>query len=138
MTGRRDPSNFLIKKKEDVMGDCPSTMHPDWRFSSRNSQHDCILSGVRGYILVVMEAGAPSINLISWSHIRLGGNWSKFSCVKTSENSAYSSGTPGGSTGCVRALRRDSWSITERVRLFQLIGGLKCCNQSNPKYRSAS
>src|SRR6267378_1268363 len=102
MTGRRDPSNFFMKKKEDMMGDCPSTMRPDWRFSLRNSWHDCILSGVRGYILAAMEVGAPLINLISWSHIRLGGNWSKFSWVKTSANSAYSSGMPDGSTGCVQ------------------------------------
>ena len=74
MTGRRDLSNFFMKKKEDVMGDCPSTIRPDCKFSSRNSRHDCILSGVRGYILAAMEVGTPLMNLISWSHIHLGGN----------------------------------------------------------------
>jgi len=48
MTGQGEPSTFLMKKKEEVIGDCPSSIQPVARFSSRNSLQAFIFSGDKG------------------------------------------------------------------------------------------
>jgi hypothetical protein len=48
---QRLPSFFFTKKKGDAIGELEGQIHPDFRFSSKNSSRAFCSIGLRGYIL---------------------------------------------------------------------------------------